>query len=318
MKSARLLLCLLVGFLAIWQCSAVPDLYLFNGGITGGFSLETDQPSRIVCEAVYGKGINGGKAMTAYTTSYAQYYDNCYIKANSGRLNINNFTEIEFFIKAAPKYANKGHVGMYIKDADDVQKGNEADVPTTYTRFRFPIRNTFNGVNFNKILSPFFLELFLVKGDTIYADKVVLRDRDYFDIFSDSTSQGREAIYSWGGYKDCYIKPVSGAPDGDEVLAVPSDTWGCGLFFDTPTLDLSYFSKIQFQLKSKCDVKIEIETTSDKKSVNVPDTNNKWKLITLNLSQFGLNLKNTRGPFLITKIGDASQEVQVDKIRYLP
>lgn len=320
MQPKRILLCLLIGVLAIWQCSlvtATADLVIFSNGLTQGFSLATDEPTRISCTVANGKGINGGKGVAAFTSTYALPNDNCYIKFNSGHGTIGSYTELEFFIRANAVSASHGFAGNEMKDANGNLAGPNAIIPTTYTRFRYPLRNTFNGINLNNLLSPFYMTLFLVPGDAIYADQIVLRSRNYFDIFTSETSNGREVIYSWGG-PSCFVKTVAGAPDGAEVLSVPATTWGCGLFFSDPYLDLSYFSQIQFYLKSPVDVLVEIQSNNQKHGVTVPSTNNYWQLITLDLTQFGLDFSQTYGPFLITKVGDASHEVQVDRIRYIP
>lgn len=316
MKSSRLLLCLLVGLIAIWQCNALPDFYLFNNDLAPGFSLVTDQPCRIACLVANYKGLNGGQAIAAFTTDYALEHDNCYIKIDSGVFNIDGYTEIEFFARAETS-ANQGFAGIFLKDKDDDLDGPHAVIPKTFKRFRFPIRNTYDDVNLYKILSPFYLELFLVKGDTIYVDNIVLRSRPYFDIFTDATGDGRESLISWGG--NCKVEYDSDAYEGDHVLSVPSNTWGCGFFYFAPPLDLSYYNRIQFQLKSKVDVIIEFEDEYEKKKgIYVKKTGGDWDEVTINLSQFNIDFSKTRGAFLITKVDDPSKEVQVDQIRYLP
>jgi len=316
----KILCYLLVLTVLHWQLNAVsaaaPDLNLFKDGLLAGLTVVTDQPSRIQCRVQNTGGLYGGKSIVAYTDNYALPGDNCYIKAYNGPASIAAYTELEFFIRADPVNHQKGYAGIELKDSANHLDGENANIPIPYTRFRFPLRNTFSGVNLASILSPFYLTLYLVKGDQTIVDQVVLRDRNYFDIFTDATDHGREVIYTWGG-PACQVITRNDAPEGSHALSVPSNTWGCGLFYAEPFLDLSYYTSIQFYLKSSVDVLVELQSNTQKGGLTIPSTNGNWQLITRTIASFHVNLSQTYGPFLITKIGSNSGEVLVDRIRYI-
>lgn len=312
MKYASLLFVLFLGLIASASAASV---YLFDTSLLAGTSLATNAPDRIGCNVVASGGLGGGPSISVSALAGVLMGDNCYIQFINATADLTEYTEIEFFIKASPINSNQGYAGFFLVDIAEDSAGPNIPIPTTYTRFRFPLQNTFSPIDLTEIISPFYLNLYLVQGESLTVDNIVLRNRNYFDIFTDSTSNGREIIISWAG-TPCTVVSGVGAPEGSEALLVPANTWGCGLFYNTPDLDLSAFSSIRFMLKSSVPSLLEIETASGKTGVQIPSTNNNWKSVNIDLSQFNLDFTHTTGAFLLTKVGDATGQVLVDRIRY--
>jgi len=230
---------------------------------------------------------------------------------------VTQFTEIDYYISSYPA---EGFATVQMKDVNGNVAGVGTVLPTERTRFSFPIPSIFSSLPLTSIRAPFMLDLQLNPGDVLYVDSVILRTDPYFAIFPETcpTQYERAELLSWGG--TCVIQEYGSHTIVQRILRVPSGTWGCGLFFLNPTLDLSSFGFLEFYLTSNVEVKIEVESIdSGKNAVYIPSTGGQQRPVKISLLQFGLDLHNTNAPFMITKVGqNPDSEVVVEFVRYTP
>jgi len=294
------------------QLASASTLALFSDALNAKVSLLASD-SKVNCRIAGGIAFLGTSAIRVSTGSYLGPGDTCGLVFKTAT-NLTSYSELQFYLRATPNSVY-GHID--VKDSANKVVQIQVQYPTTYKQIRIPLKGTLASLNISSIISPLAVEPQISAGAVVYVDEVTLLSRDYFPIFSDETKRGLETIQSWGGNNCQALIQLVGLPVGTRVLQFPVNTWGCGIQFINPSLNLNGFHYLQFNLKSTVAVHIEIHSeTAGTKSVAVASTNGLWKAIKLPLSQFNINLSKIIVPFGIIKQEAGTKLVQVNFVRY--